>query len=125
MSENNAWEAPKNPEPQASNSKDVITAKATSKKSDGDKKAYVGAIETGAIGVTASAPKKKTAVKKTAKKSTDPTTAIYSSKNVVWEGVGKVEKGYNIVTEKAAEKWLTRSHVRLATPEEVAREYGA
>jgi hypothetical protein len=53
------------------------------------------------------------------------TVAIYSTKNVVWEGVGKVEKGYNIVPKAEADKWLTRNHVRLATPEEVAREYGA
>lgn len=53
------------------------------------------------------------------------TVAIHSTKNVVWEGVGKVEKGYNIVTKAQADKWVTRSHIRLATPEEVAREYGA
>jgi hypothetical protein len=52
------------------------------------------------------------------------TVAIHSTKNVVWEGVGKVEKGYNIVKKSDADKWLTRSHIRLATPEEVAREYG-
>jgi hypothetical protein len=53
------------------------------------------------------------------------TVAIHSTKNVIWEGVGKVEKGYNIVSKAEAERWLTRSHIRLATPEEVAREYGA
>jgi hypothetical protein len=53
------------------------------------------------------------------------TVAIHSTKNVIWEGVGKVEKGYNIVKKAEADKWLTRNHVRLATPEEVAREYGA
>lgn len=53
------------------------------------------------------------------------TVAIHSTKNVVWEGVGKIDKGYNIVSKAEADKWLTRSHVRLATPEEVAREYGA
>lgn len=52
------------------------------------------------------------------------TVAIHSTKNVIWEGVGKVEKGYNIVSKAEAEKWLTRNHIRLATPEEVAREYG-
>lgn len=52
------------------------------------------------------------------------TVAIHSTRNVSWEGVGKVEKGYNIVKKSAAEKWLTRDHTRLATPEEVAREYG-
>jgi len=53
------------------------------------------------------------------------TVAIYSTKNVNWEGVGKLEKGYNIVGKKAADQWLTRGHTRIATPEEVAREYGA
>jgi predicted nucleic acid-binding protein len=52
------------------------------------------------------------------------TTAIYSSKNVNWQGVGKVVKGFNIVSHAEAEKWLTRKHVRVATPEEVAAEYG-
>lgn len=52
------------------------------------------------------------------------TVAIHSTKNVIWEGVGKVEKGYNIVSKAESEKWLTRSHVRLATPEEIAKEYG-
>ena len=53
------------------------------------------------------------------------TVALHSTKNVVWEGVGKVEKGYNIVEKSAADKWLTRGHIRIATPEELAREYGA
>jgi hypothetical protein len=68
-----------------------------------------------------------TAPKEPAKPSSNRkvTVAIYSTKNVVWEGVGKVEKGYNIVPKAEADKWLTRNHVRLATPEEVAREYGA
>jgi type IV secretion system protein VirD4 len=50
--------------------------------------------------------------------------AIHSTKNVTWQGVGKVYRGYNIVTQEAADQWLTRSHTRLATPEEVAREFG-
>ena len=53
------------------------------------------------------------------------TVALHSTKNVVWEGVGKVEKGYNIVKKSEAAQWLKRSHIREATPEEVAREYGA
>lgn len=53
------------------------------------------------------------------------TVALHSTKNVVWEGVGKVEKGYNIVKKSEADRWLTRGHIRLATPEELAREYGA
>jgi hypothetical protein len=50
--------------------------------------------------------------------------AIYSSKNVSWAGVGKVLKGYNIVTKSVSEKWLKRDHIRIATPEEVARDFG-
>jgi hypothetical protein len=53
-----------------------------------------------------------------------PTVAIYSDRNVSWIGVGKVSKGYNIVTKEQAEKWLTRNHVREATPEEVASQFG-
>jgi hypothetical protein len=52
--------------------------------------------------------------------------AIYSSKNVHWDGVGHVKRGYNILPKSIAEKWLTTrsSHTRLATPEEVAKEFG-
>jgi hypothetical protein len=52
------------------------------------------------------------------------TVAIHSTKNVSWPGVGKVLKGYNIVTKANAKKWLERSHIRTATPEEVARSFG-
>jgi hypothetical protein len=50
--------------------------------------------------------------------------AIHSTKNVSWSGVGSVSRGYNIVTKEASVKWLTRYHIRLATPEEVARDFG-
>ncbi len=50
--------------------------------------------------------------------------AIFSSKNVTWPEVGKVYRGYNIVNKSEADKWLTRNHVRLATPKEVAEEFG-
>jgi len=52
------------------------------------------------------------------------TVAIHSTKNVNWGGVGKVVKGYNIVSKEQADQWLTRKHIRLATPEEIAQEYG-
>jgi hypothetical protein len=28
------------------------------------------------------------------------------------------------VTKQAADKWTTRDHIRIATPEEVARDFG-
>jgi hypothetical protein len=58
-----------------------------------------------------------------AKSKSEQTVAVHSSRNVSWQGVGSVSKGYNIVSESAAEKWLTRSHIRMATPEEVAGAY--
>jgi len=61
---------------------------------------------------------------KVEKKPTEKTVALLSTRNVSWNGVGKVEIGYNIVTEEQAEKWLTRNHITLATPEDVAKGYG-
>ena len=119
MSENDAWNGPV-----SDSHADLITAKATKKRSDGDGTDAVGPIETGAIGVTKSTPKKKTVKQAAPKKDKEPTVALHSTKNVVWENVGKLSKGYNIVPAAAAEKWLTRNHVREATPEEIAREYG-
>ncbi len=84
----------------------------------------VGLVGNGAIGsVTAPRPKKSVA-KKSAPVKKAETVAVYSTRNVTWNGVGKVYRGYNIVDKDAAEKWLTRDHVRLATPEEVAKEFG-
>jgi hypothetical protein len=51
--------------------------------------------------------------------------AIYSTSNVRWEEAnGAIYKGVNIVTKDQADKWLTRSHVRIATPEEVQKVLG-
>ena len=50
--------------------------------------------------------------------------AIHSTKSVRWEEVGAISKGYNIVTKAQADKWLSRSHVRIATPEEVKKAFG-
>jgi YbbR domain-containing protein len=49
--------------------------------------------------------------------------ALYSSRNVFWEGVGEVKRGYNFVTEEQADKWLTRIHIRLVTPEEIKEAF--
>lgn len=50
--------------------------------------------------------------------------ALLSEKNMNWNGIGAIKKGYNIVTKEAAEKWLTRKGIREATPQEVASHYG-
>lgn len=50
--------------------------------------------------------------------------AVFSPRNIVWEGVGRLRTGYNLVGPASAEKWLSRPGVRIATPEEVAKEFG-
>jgi hypothetical protein len=82
----------------------------------------LGFTETGAIGsMAADGPKKNI---KPAKDLGDK-VAIYSTSNVRWEEAnGAVYKGVNIVTKDQADKWLTRSHVRIATPEEVQKVLG-
>ena len=76
----------------------------------------------GAIGATTVPVVERVSAKKATEKK--ETVALYSTKNVTWSTVGKVYRGYNIVDKNDAEKWLTRSHIRVATPEEVAKEFG-
>jgi hypothetical protein len=83
----------------------------------------LGSVGEGAIGATTTVRQPRTAKKK-AEAPVAEKVAIHSTKNVTWQGVGKVYRGYNIVTQEAADQWLTRSHARLATPEEVAKEFG-
>ena len=83
----------------------------------------LGPVGSGAMGVTTFKEEKKSKPAKPATKEQE-TVAIHSTKNVTWQGVGKVFIGYNIVTKEAADQWLKRSHTRLATPEEVAKEFG-
>jgi len=49
--------------------------------------------------------------------------AVYSTKNLHWNGVGSLEKGYNILSKEDSEKWLANKSVRVATPDEVAKFY--
>lgn len=85
--------------------------------------AGITAVANGVIGTGKVTPKPKNVVKQQDKPEVEK-VAVYSSKNVTWTGVGKLYRGYNIVTKEAADKWLTRDHTRLATPEEVAKEFG-
>jgi hypothetical protein len=75
------------------------------------------------IGVT-EVPRQNRDAETSVEKKVNKTVALHSTKNVSLPGVGKVYRGYNIVTPQQAEKWLERSHIRLATPEEVAKEFG-
>jgi len=81
----------------------------------------LGSVADGAIGVTwvpktVEAPQnEKPAVEK---------LAVFSTKNISVPGLGKVYRGYNIVKQDAADEWVTKPYIRLATPEEVAKEFG-
>ena len=83
----------------------------------------LGSVADGVIGAT-TAPKESRKSSKKLPTEKKETVALYSTKNVTWSEVGKVYRGYNIVEKDAADKWLTRSHIRVATPEEVAKEFG-
>lgn len=77
-------------------------------------------VEDGVIGSGTTPKKKKPAAKKVAVSTTDADkVALYAERNLVWQGVGKVQKGYNIVTKEAAAKWLTLGTIREASPEEI------
>jgi hypothetical protein len=78
-------------------------------------------VVNGAIGSPGA--QRKDAPKVVAEPKKKETVAIYSAKNVYWEGVGEVKRGYNFVTPTQAEKWLTRTHVRKATPQEVKEAF--
>jgi hypothetical protein len=74
--------------------------------------------------------KKSNAVKKEEPKK-EPTVVptdkvvVFSNRNLHWQEVGQLQRGFNIVKKEAAEKWLTRKGaVRQATPEELAKHYG-
>jgi hypothetical protein len=106
--------------PHLQDNSDAITAPAYSAPEEVQ---ALGSVAEGVIGATTAAkaaPKKKEAKPATKKE----TVAIHSTRNVTWSGVGKVYRGYNIVEKEAADQWLTRSHIRIATPEEVAKEFG-
>ena len=81
----------------------------------------LGFTETGAIGSMAADGASKTI---NSDVNLSEKVALHSTKSVRWEEVGSLSRGYNIVTQKQADKWLTRSHVRIATPEEVQKAFG-
>lgn len=83
----------------------------------------LGSVAEGVIGATI-APKAPEKIKTPKAKNEEETVAIKSTRNVSWPEVGKVYVGINIVPKSVADKWLTRSHISPATPEEVAREFG-
>jgi hypothetical protein len=80
-------------------------------------------VANGVIGSSV-AEKRSKKVATPVKVSKSDTVAIHSTKNVSWVGVGKVTKGFNIVSKADADKWITRDHIRLVSPEELAKGFG-
>lgn len=107
---------------EAEKEQEVITNTVKGSKNANPGKPGLAPVGDGAIGSTFVAPKP--AVKKPAlKQEAVETVAIQSTKNVVWQGVGKVTRGVNVVSKEEAEQWLTRNHITLLTPEQVAKEF--
>jgi hypothetical protein len=107
---------------EAKEPKNVISSGSQNPGKPVEEVAGITSVENGVIGTGKVTRKPKTEPTKEAAK--EDKVAVFSTKNVTWSGVGKVYRGYNIVTKQAADKWITRDHARLATPEEVAREFG-
>jgi hypothetical protein len=97
----------------------VIGSSTTERKAKTNKPGSVSVTNGGAIGSSSA-----TKANKPTKSDGEGKVAIFSTRNVTWQGLGSVKKGYNIVSEDAAKKWSTRGHIRVATPEEVAKEFG-
>ena len=54
---------------------------------------------------------------------TDNKVAVFSSRNLFWNGVGELNQGYTILPKEVSEKWLSHKAVRIATPDEVAKHF--
>lgn len=79
----------------------------------------VGATPNGTIGTAEVAPKLKP-TGEAKPKTKEKLVAVYSPNNRFWDDVGRLEKGYNFVTRKAADAWLALDeNIREATPEEI------
>jgi hypothetical protein len=85
----------------------------------------VSSVEDGVIGTGKAKVEKKKASPAAAKAvKSGEKVAIFAARNVRWQEVGSIAKGYNIVSKEDAEKWLTVNNVRLATPEEIKTYLG-
>jgi hypothetical protein len=123
----NMTEKKKNPVPANFQKQgDVITNSVArgKKKTISNEMKTVGLVGEGAIGSTTKKIVTSSETKVVKEKKEVEKVALHSTKNVSWPGVGKISKGYNVVSATAAESWLTRDHIRTATPEELAREFG-
>jgi len=74
--------------------------------------------------ITISSGDRKPAKKEVVEEVEEEKVVLFSPKNLRWNMLGTLVKGYNVVTKEAAEKWTTLKGIREASPEEVASYYG-
>lgn len=84
----------------------------------------LGSISNNVFGIVTAPSESFSEIKEKKEKPIKDSVAIHSTKNIYSSGFGKILKGYNIVEKNNAEKWLKRPEIRIASPEEVAKEYG-
>lgn len=84
----------------------------------------ITSVEDGVIGTGKVSKKKAAPAPKVAEEESGEKVALFVSRNVHWQGIGKLQKGYAIVSKEAAEKWVELPAVRLATPEEIKTYLG-
>ena len=78
----------------------------------------LGSVANGVIGVT-STPR----VPEKPSKKEYTKVCVYSQKNISVPGLGKLLRGYQMVEKSLADQWAEKPYARIATPEEVAREF--
>ena len=88
-----------------------------------EEKPALAPVADGVIGSGTTKATKKPAVKKPAPAKAD-TVALFADRNLLWQGVGKISKGYNFVPREQAAQWLTLDGVREVTPEEIKTNLG-
>lgn len=49
--------------------------------------------------------------------------AVYSERNLYWDAIGNLSRGYSFIDREEAEKWLQLKGVRVATPQEVSTHF--
>lgn len=61
--------------------------------------------------------------KKRERSDKDEKVAVFSSRNLFWNGVGELNYGYTILPKEISEKWLLHKAVRIASADELAKHY--
>jgi hypothetical protein len=84
----------------------------------------ITSVNDGVIGTGKVSKKKAAPAPKVAEEESGEKVALFVSRNIHWQGIGKLQKGYAIVSKEAAEKWVELPAVRLATPEEIKTYLG-